>query len=303
MSFFLQIWHSVHLGAAGWGTQVADSTGRPSSFGSTRAARDSNGHVYAFEDFELRTETCELFRSGRPSGLALKPTRLLLYLIEHRERTVPKEELLRAVWPGSYISESAFNTTIGQIRHAMRGDGDAQGLIRTFRGRGYRFVGAVAESTPEEAAEAAEAGQRLLEPSQARRHVRLGLAVAGGLALIVLIAAVVSWYQATEAPRDPMQVLAFEERDWVLISDFENRTGEELFDETLELALERTLVNSRFVNVVPRQRIQDTLRLMKQPLDARIDVSLGREICLRDGGIHALLAGQVEKIGTTVLLA
>ncbi len=131
---------------------MADSTGRPSSFESIREAQDSNGHVYAFEDFELHTGTCELFRSGRPSGLPLKPTRLLLYLIEHRERTVPKEELLRAVWPGSYISESAFNTTIGQIRHAMRGDGDTQELIRTFRGRGYRFVGAVechgGESTP-----------------------------------------------------------------------------------------------------------------------------------------------------------
>ena len=48
--------------------------------------------------------------------------------------------------------------------------------------------------------------------------------------------------------------------------------------------MKHTLVNSRFVNVVPRVRIQDTLQLMKQPLDARVDAPLGREICLRDGG-------------------
>ncbi len=118
-----------------------DSTGRPSSNNDIRAARDSNGHVYAFEDFELHTESCELFRSGRPAGLQLKPTRLLLYLIEHRERTVPKEELLHEIWPDNYVSESSFTTAIGQIRHALDDDGDAQRLIRTFRGRGYHFVG------------------------------------------------------------------------------------------------------------------------------------------------------------------
>jgi tetratricopeptide (TPR) repeat protein len=188
-------------------------------------------------------------------------------------------------------------------------DGDSQRLIRTFRGRGYRFTGAVErhsiESTSEDAEEAAEAGQ-LPEPShrrKARRRVRPGFAVAGGLALLLLIAAVVSWYPATVAPPDPVQALAFEERDWVLISSFENTTGETLFDGTLEHALERTLVSSRFVNVVPPERIQDTLRLMKQPLDARIDVPLGREICLRDGAIRALLAGRAEKFGTTYVLS
>ena len=59
--------------------------------------------------------------------------------------------------------------------------------------------------------------------------------------------------------------------------------------DTVEFALERELSNSQFVNVVPRDRIEDALRLMRKPIDARIDATVGQEISLRDGGIHALL--------------
>jgi len=98
-------------------------------------------------------------------------------------------------------------------------------------------------------------------------------------------------------------VLAFDERDWVLIAAFENRTGEAIFDGTLEAALGRELSNSRFVNVVPPERVQDTLRLMRQPPDTLVDAAVGREICLRDGGIRALVTGRVEKLGTVYLLS
>ena len=97
--------------------------------------------------------------------------------------------------------------------------------------------------------------------------------------------------------------LPFEERDWVLIASFENRTREAVLDGTLEHALERELSNSRFVNVVPRERIDDTLRLMKKPPGTKVDAALGREICLRDGGIRALLAGRVEKLDSTYVLS
>ena len=182
---------------------VAEIKGGPSTNGSDRDVSSTNGHVYDFEDFELHPQAYELFCSGRPAGLQLKPTRLLLYLIEHRQRTVPKEELLEAIWPGGYIGETTFTTAIGEIRRALSDHGDSQRLIRTFRGRGYRFVGDVTrhaiESAPKDE-EAAEVGNQALEPSdlrKARRHVRPGFAVAGGLALLLLIPAVVSWYRAT----------------------------------------------------------------------------------------------------------
>jgi len=50
------------------------------------------------------------------------------------------------------------------------------------------------------------------------------------------------------------------------------------------------------VNTVSRERIEDTLGLMRKPKDSLIDSSLGREICLRDVGIHAMLRGSIEKL-------
>ena len=97
--------------------------------------------------------------------------------------------------------------------------------------------------------------------------------------------------------------LPFAERDWVLIAQFENRTGEPVFDGTLEYALERELSNSRFVNVVPRERVNDALQLMKKPTDTVITASVAREVALRDGGIRALLTGRVEKLDSIYLLS
>jgi serine/threonine-protein kinase len=97
--------------------------------------------------------------------------------------------------------------------------------------------------------------------------------------------------------------LRFEARNWVLISAFENRTGESVLDGTLEFALEHEFANSAFVNVVPRERINDVLRLMQKPADTRVDTRLGREIAVRDGGIRALVAGRVERIGGTYVIS
>ena len=124
--------------------------------------------------------------------------------------------------------------------------------------------------------------------------------VAGGITLFLLVG-LVAWMETGSSP--DLEVLDFQERDWVLIADFENRTGEAAFDGVLEYALEREIANSQFVNVVPRERIEDTLRLMRRPLDTPIDRTLAREISLRDGGIKALLTGRVEKLGSTYLLS
>ena len=124
--------------------------------------------------------------------------------------------------------------------------------------------------------------------------------VAGGVTLSLLVD-LVAW-MVIDSSSNP-QGLNFQQRDWVLIADFENRTGESVFDGVLESALRREISNSQFVNVVPRERIEDTLELMRKPLDTGIDPEVGREICLRDGGIKALLTGRVEKVDSTYLLS
>ena len=120
-------------------------------------------------------------------------------------------------------------------------------------------------------------------------------------ALLALGAGVLLWV----AQREPVRTTAaidFQERDWILITDFENRTGEPLFDGLIEYALARELGNSQFVNVVPPARINDTLSLMRLPAGVGLDVALGREIAERDSAIRALLAGRIELLGDTYVL-
>ena len=82
----------------------------------------------------------------------------------------------------------------------------------------------------------------------------------------------------------------------MLITAFENGSSEALLDGSLEAALARELSISPYVNVVPRSRVDDVLPLLGKPLDTRVDMTLGLEICQRDGAIRALVAGEVDAV-------
>ena len=151
-----------------------------------------------------------------------------------------------------------------------------------------------------------EAAEPHETPAQPARHPSLKLILLG--LLLLGLGAVTVWWVARPPPRPAERSpetpsLAFDRLDWVLIPSFENRTGDPLFDGTLEYALERELSNSQHVRAVPRERIQDALRLMRKAADSPIDSHLGREICLRDGNIGALLTGRIESTGSRYLLS
>ena len=91
------------------------------------------------------------------SDVAVEPQvfDVLAYLIEHRQRVVPKEELLDEVWGDRFVSESAITSRVKSVRQAVGDDGRAQRIIRTVHGRGYQFVAEVEVDTghlPDDAA-------------------------------------------------------------------------------------------------------------------------------------------------------
>jgi tetratricopeptide (TPR) repeat protein len=88
----------------------------------------------------------------------------------------------------------------------------------------------------------------------------------------------------------------FQARDWVLVTTFDNRTGDPQFNGTLEHALTYELSNSAYVNVVPPERVDDALRLMARPPTTVVDAAVGPELALRDGGIRLVLDGTVERV-------
>lgn len=93
-----------------------------------------------FGSFELDTDAVELRHLGQPVALEPRVFDVLAYLVRHRDRVVPKEELLDEVWGDRFVSESALSSSIRHVRRALGDDGAAQQFIRTAHGRGYRFV-------------------------------------------------------------------------------------------------------------------------------------------------------------------
>ncbi|MBM3305354.1 MAG: tetratricopeptide repeat protein [Candidatus Aminicenantes bacterium] len=124
-------------------------------------------------------------------------------------------------------------------------------------------------------------------------------ATAAVVAAAVLGAA---WLAKTLFFKTPAQALAFQERDWILVTDFDNKTGEEVFDAGLETALTVSIQQSQYVNVFPPGRVQETLRRMRREGVARIDEAVGREVALREG-IKALLVGGIGRVGDEYLLS
>ena len=100
--------------------------------------------LYQFDDFELDTSAYELRRAGERRQLEPQALDLLTYLVEQRERLVPKEELIERIWPERFISDAALTTRIMEVRKALGDTGRAQRYVQTVHGRGYRFVADVA---------------------------------------------------------------------------------------------------------------------------------------------------------------
>jgi TolB-like protein len=101
--------------------------------------------VLAFGDHRLDISRRELRRGAEPIELEPKAFDLLVFLVENRDRVVSKEDLLRAVWGGRFVSESALTTRVNAVRRALGDDGAMQRFVRTFIRKGVRFVGQVTE--------------------------------------------------------------------------------------------------------------------------------------------------------------
>src|SRR5262249_36752133 len=87
-----------------------------------------------------------------------------------------------------------------------------------------------------------------------------------------------------------------------LVTDFDNSTGDPVFDGTLKKALAVKLDESPFFNVVPEDRVQQTLRYMGKQVDEHITSDLGREVCQRQGAA-ALLTGAIARLGSKYVIA
>ncbi len=127
----------------------------------------------SFGPFWLDPENRLLLRDGAPVALTSKAFDALLFLVEHSGRLISRDELIRVLWPETFVDESNLTQTVSMLRKAIGETASDQRYIITVPGRGYRFAaevkqvsgnGAAAErmrsSVPEAAAQTAARGTR-----------------------------------------------------------------------------------------------------------------------------------------------
>ena len=101
--------------------------------------------IYAFGDCEVDIRRRELRRAGQSRSLEPQVFDVLVYLLRQRDRAVPKQELFDHVWRERFVTDATLSSRIMAARKAIGDSGQDQGMIRTVRGHGYRFVGHVEE--------------------------------------------------------------------------------------------------------------------------------------------------------------
>jgi len=186
--------------------------------------------VYRFGPYRLDPAARELRRDGERVAATQKVIDALVWLIEHRDRAVGRDELIAAVWDRIDVSDTHLGKTMFQVRRAVGDSGDDQGMILTVPRFGYRWIAPVivedasATSTAEPRASPSE--QRSVtatQPAESARPARLaksesssavrvdaartgtaGRAVA--VAVTVAVAALLTW--AVWRDRDPPAVAA-----------------------------------------------------------------------------------------------
>ena len=108
----------------------------------------STSHFYDFVHFRLDVVERLLLRDGRVVQLTPKAFEILLALVRSSRRVLSKDELIKAVWPDSFVEESNLARNISTLRQVL---GDPH-FIETVPRRGYRFAASVREVWQENSA-------------------------------------------------------------------------------------------------------------------------------------------------------
>jgi tetratricopeptide (TPR) repeat protein len=119
--------------------------------------------------------------------------------------------------------------------------------------------------------------------------------ILAGVAVVAVVLGVSAWlYFARKAQ-------ALTEKDTIVLSDFTNTTGDAIFDDTLKTALNVSLRQSPFLNVLSDSEVTKTLQQMTRPADTKITPGVARELCQRAGS-KAYLAGTIGSLGSQYVL-
>src|SRR5437016_3254790 len=130
-----------------------------------------------------------------------------------------------------------------------------------------------------------------------RRHRLAAPGTAAGLVFLVL-SGVTLW---SLSHRDSATRPKLTDKDSIVLADFDNKTGDPVFDDTLRQGLSVELQQSPFLSLISDRQVQQTLALMGQPKEARLTSEMARQICERTASAM-VLEGSIASLGSQYVL-
>jgi hypothetical protein len=214
---------------------------------------------------------------------------------------VTREELQKRIWPADMFVDfdKGLYNAVKKLREALGDEAGTPRYVETVPKRGYRFIAALNRSV--EGHEVAQPGPPLATatetvpaivhaPSRPFRWIALGVAV-----LLTVLVGARAWYRSVRLAR------RLTEKDTLVLADFANSTGDAIFDDTLKTALNLSLRQSPFLNVLSDSQVMKTLQLMTRPASTKLTPEIARELCQRAGS-KAYLAGAIGRLGSEYVL-
>lgn len=282
----------------------------------------NSGEIFRFGKFQIDASARTVRREKAIVTLNSRSFDVLLYFVQNPGRVLAREEILKNVWPDAFVDEHSLAQSISVLRRALEekpGDND---YIVTLPGRGYQFVSPITVVPPEsmsiipDVAPSGNAPNELLFQRQTMRtsviteekeqlrlpipqrwgSVRLAAAFATAAVLLVSVAILGgNWYwRSHRAPK-------LGERDTIVVADFDNKTGDPVFDGTLKQALIIQMEQSPFLHVLSNDKTAETLKLMNRKAGDGLLPEVAHEVCIRSNS-QALLAGSIAAIGNQYLI-
>ena len=247
--------------------------------------------LFEFGPFRVDPEKELLLRGAETVPLTPKTFQILLVLVRHSKEVVTKDDLMKMVWPDTFVEEANLSRNIFLLRKALGETPQDHQYIVTVPGRGYRFAEDVKLVPSSELNVVVASHTKLqVQVSESRPWAWIAAAV------IVLVAIAAVSYRLFFHPPSALSA-----KDTLVIADFMNSTGDPVFDGTLRQGLSVQLEQSPFLHLVSDERIHETMRLMGQPADAHLTPDMAREVCARTGSA-AVLNGSIATLGSQYVL-
>jgi DNA-binding winged helix-turn-helix (wHTH) protein/tetratricopeptide (TPR) repeat protein len=248
--------------------------------------------MYEFGPFRVDPEKETLFRAGESVPLTPKTFQILLVLIRNSNEVVTKDDIMKTVWPDTFVEEANLSRNVFMLRKALGESAQDHRYIVTVPGRGYRLAESVQLVPDQELTVIAASRSRLqLDIRETRPWRWIAIAVL----VILLVVAFGTWRLFSHRPA------VLSAKDTVVLADFANTTGDPMFDETLRQGLAIQLEQSPFLSLISDQRIHHTLHLMGHTPGARVTAELARDVCERTGSA-AVLEGSIAPLGSQYVL-